>query len=85
VEAIMGYYAQNSGLKLAARFMEELLCGVDLVTHSPLMYVAQKNGMRRANLRKFPYNILFFVTDAEIRIQVVRHHSRHPSYGLGRK
>jgi plasmid stabilization system protein ParE len=85
VEAIVGHYVQNSGPNLAMEFIEEFLRGVNLVACSPLMYVARKNGLRRVNLRKFPYNILFFVTDTEIRIQVVRHHARRPSYGSGRK
>lgn len=81
----MGFYTEISGVKLAAEFTEDFLRSVSLAVNFPLMYRAYENGLRRVNLRRFPYNILFFVTDTEIRIQVVRHSSRHPSYGTGRQ
>lgn len=80
----MGYYTEISGVKLATEFTEDFLRSLNLAADFPFMSRAQENGLRRVNLRQFPYNILFFVTDAEIRIQVLRHHARHPSYGKER-
>jgi plasmid stabilization system protein ParE len=85
VEAIVSHYTQLSGVKLAMEFTEDFLRSVNLTVDFPLMYRAYENGLRRVNLRRFPYNILFFVTDAEVWIQVVRHQARHPSFGTGRK
>lgn len=84
MEAIVGYYAEISGVKLATDFAEDFLRSVNLVADFPLMYRDHENGLRRVNLRRFPYNILFYVTDTEIRLHVIRHHFRHPSYGTGR-
>jgi hypothetical protein len=41
--------------------------------------------LRRANFRSFPYPLLFEETAGGPRVLVLRHHKRHPDYGLGRK
>ncbi|MDA1005403.1 MAG: type II toxin-antitoxin system RelE/ParE family toxin [Verrucomicrobia bacterium] len=42
------------------------------------------SGLRRINLERFPYNILYVIKEDRIRIQVVRHNSRRPGYGARR-
>ena len=37
-------------------------------------------GIRRCLMRRFPYGIYCRVEADEIRILVVKHHSRHPDY-----
>jgi hypothetical protein len=49
------------------------LCGID------------PSGMRRRNLRKFPYHILFEARLDCLRVIVIRHHHRNPGYGLRRR
>jgi len=41
--------------------------------------------LRRANLKRFPYHFLFRVVGDCVRILVVRHHRRHPEYGVERE
>jgi len=41
--------------------------------------------MRRANLTKFPYQILYEERPEGIKVMVVRHHRRSPRYGLRRQ
>ena len=41
--------------------------------------------MRRSNLRKFPYHILFEERLDGIHIIVVRHDRKNPNYGLKRR
>ena len=85
VESIVSYYLQSSGSKLAAGFADEFLQRVSGAAERPWIYAIQKKGLRRVNLRRFPYNFLFLVDDAEVLVTAVRHNSRHPSYGVGRR
>ena len=39
---------------------------------------------RRINLKRFPYHLLFSVEDDLVRIMVVRHNKRRPSFGVDR-
>lgn len=40
--------------------------------------------IRRAGLRRFPFNVLYRVIGAEVQILAVAHHRRRPAYWLGR-
>jgi plasmid stabilization system protein ParE len=40
---------------------------------------------RRSNLKKLPYHILFEAGESEVRVLVVRHNRRDPSFGLDRE
>ena len=40
---------------------------------------------RRANFPSFPYHLIFRETADGARVLVLRHHHRHPDYGLGLK
>ena len=45
----------------------------------------RERDIRRANLRRFPYHFLFRGVGHEVRILVVRHHHRYPSFGSRRR
>ena len=36
-------------------------------------------------MKKFPYHILFEELEDRLRVQVVRHNSRNPGFGMRRK
>jgi hypothetical protein len=40
--------------------------------------------IRRVMLKRFPFGIYFRVMDESIRVLTVKHHRRHPGYGLAR-
>jgi hypothetical protein len=42
-------------------------------------------GFRRANLKRFSNHFLYDIHPAFIRVMIVRHHKRHPDFGLDRK
>ncbi|HEY1121180.1 MAG TPA: type II toxin-antitoxin system RelE/ParE family toxin [Haloferula sp.] len=71
--------------QLGARFWDELDEALDLIEASPTQHHFDASGLRRTNLRKFPYHVLFEEHLDAIRILVIRHDHRHPSYGLRRK
>jgi plasmid stabilization system protein ParE len=52
---------------------------------NPLRFHLAQRGFRRANLKRFPYHFLYDVQPAAIRVMIVRHHRRHPDFGLDRE
>jgi len=77
------YNELPSGLSLA--FRSEVLHIIEQIRENPFLY-AEINGMRRALLRRFPFSIVYRVLDQEtIRILLIRHHKRHPTFGSGRR
>ena len=67
------------------RFWAELDSAVQRIGEFPTRHHFDASGYRRSNLKKFPYHVLFEASDTEIRILVVRHNRRKPSFGLDRE
>ena len=80
---IGGYYAGVSP-RLSAEFHDELQKVLQKVAGNPLRFSLAGYGFRRANLRRFPYHVLYEVQENRIRVMLVRHHKRHPQFGLER-
>lgn len=70
---------------LAGRFWVELNEAIDEVFNRPEQQHFDPSGYRRRNLKKFPYHILFEERIGCIRIMVIRHHNRNPSFGMRRR
>ncbi len=81
---IEGGYARISD-DLAKRFWSELNDAIDEVFERPEQQHFDPSGYRRRNLKKFPYHMLFEVRMDCIRIMVIRHHNRNPSFGMRRR
>ena len=85
---IMQYYDEAADDESASRFYDEFRHYADLAAGSPKSYrvfMDDPDKIRRVNLKRFPYNFLYREIDKNtIRILVVRHDHRHPSYGLDR-
>jgi hypothetical protein len=58
---------------------------VELVSSKPERFHFADQGLRRANLSRFPYHLLFRERSDGIRVIVVRHNKRHPRYGTERR
>lgn len=71
--------------ELVARFWLELDVVIESITLFPERHHFDPSGFRRANLRKFPHHVLFEQLVDGVRIMVVRHDHRNPSYGLRRR
>jgi plasmid stabilization system protein ParE len=83
VSGILRYYEGVSS-NLADEFWHELLHFTEMIGENPDRSHPAERGLRRVNLRRFPYHILFRRWPMTIRIIVVRHHKRHPSVGMRR-
>ena len=85
IHTALRYYDSEGGKKLGDRFFDEIEETVTQITKNPTRYHFSDGKQRRAQLKKFPYHILFEATEDTIWIGVIRHDKRHPSYGLKRK
>jgi plasmid stabilization system protein ParE len=84
VNRILKYY-QDISDRLADEFWDELLGCIANAAKNPKHFHFAEEGLRRANLQKFPYHFLFRALPGKIRITVVRHNKRHPRHAIGRK
>jgi toxin ParE1/3/4 len=85
VSAVLNYYDEVGGPGLGDAFFEEFMAYVALVLESPTRFHPVDGDLRRANLERFPYHFLYRIHRDTIRILVVRHHQRDPTYGLRRQ
>jgi len=85
VDGIMDYYERAEHPELAQDFYRELRSLILDAVRRPQRYHFFKADLRRANLKRFPYHFLYRVVGDRVRVLVVRHHRRHPDYGLSRE
>jgi len=85
LEVILRYYEAEGGPPLADRFFAELEGILAKILAHPRQYQPTNHGLRRANLAAFPYHVLFRECPPGVRVLVLRHHRRHPSFGLRRQ
>ena len=77
------YNELQSGL--AKTFQAEVLQAIERIRGNPYLY-AEVHGVRRALLRHFPFSIVYKILGNDtIRILLIRHHKRHPSFGSRRR
>ncbi len=85
---ILEYYDEAADCNVATDFYDEFRHSADLAAMTPKsysVYLDSPEKIRRVNFRRYPYHFLFRQIDKNtIRILVVRHDHRHPSYGLDR-
>ena len=85
VAATLNYYERVAGIQLADDFYEEFRLFVQDASSESEKYNIRRGNYRRVNLKRFPFNFLFRVQEDAIRILVVRHHARRPTFGTKRR
>ncbi len=85
IDKIMEYYEQVATPQLADEFYVELRHCMERAAEKPESFSIRESDLRRVNLRRFPYHFLFRTVGDVVRILVVRHHSRRPSFGIRRR
>ena len=75
--AFAWYETERPGLGL--EFLDELQTTYGRIVDGPLKYQTLRAGIRRAQLRLFPYLVYFVADDDTIIVIAVLHASRHPS------
>jgi plasmid stabilization system protein ParE len=85
IDSIMTYYEEVATTDLANEFYAELRHFMTEAAMRPESFAVRERDIRRVNLHRFPYHFLFRIVGDAVRILVIRHHSRHPSLGAGRR
>jgi len=83
VVAALKFYSEISS-RLADEFNAEVRDLIARAADNPLRFHPVDRGFRRANLRRFPYHVLYEVRADSIRVMHLRHNRRHPDYGMER-
>lgn len=84
VNRILRRYDGESS-RLGDEFWDELNRHIQLAAANPLRFHPYLDGLRRANLKRFPYHFLYRIMPDRLRIIAVRHHKQHPRTALLRR
>ena len=83
---IVEYYSREAGRDLAIEFYWEFRRCADQIGSRPGSFPLWSDRLRRMNLRRFPFHILFEIfEDSSVQLLVVKHDRRDPSFGTDRK
>jgi plasmid stabilization system protein ParE len=85
LSSAISHYDQEGGTKLGDRFFDEIESAICKIEQNPTGHHFSDGGLRRVQLRTFPYHFLYEADSTLIRIAVLRHDKRHPNFGLQRK
>jgi plasmid stabilization system protein ParE len=85
MDGIQRYYLEEAGESVADRFFQLFLSVVERAASNPKRYHPISTALRRATIPGFPYHFLYRETASGIRVLVLRHDRRHPSFGLRRQ
>ncbi|MGB7070498.1 MAG: type II toxin-antitoxin system RelE/ParE family toxin [Pyrinomonadaceae bacterium] len=81
----MEYYEREAHSELALEFYVEFRRCAGEIGRRPASFLSASNGLRRMNLRRFPFHILFDILDeSTVEIFVVKHDRRDQDFGIDR-
>ena len=81
----------------AAKFYDARVCGlgseflaefdhcIEVILEAPQRWRIVSGDFRRYLMPRFPYGLYYRIEGDEVRLLVVKHHSQHPDYGMGRR
>ncbi|MBD3376033.1 type II toxin-antitoxin system RelE/ParE family toxin [candidate division KSB1 bacterium] len=69
---------------LGDKFFDEFIKTINLLKQTPFGWRKVGKNTRRINLKRFPYLILYIVTDEQILITCIAHQHRNPRYYIER-
>jgi len=79
------YYAREGGADLGLAFTSEFERALALLCTHPELGAPWRNRRRRFPLRKFPFSIIYYIRNDDLRVVALAHHRRKPEYWAGRK
>ncbi|MBC5768000.1 type II toxin-antitoxin system RelE/ParE family toxin [Ramlibacter albus] len=78
------FYARHANRLIADAFISEFDRSAKLLIEYPELGSIWRRKTRRLPLRRFPYSIVYFVRETEVRVVAVAHHRRRPGFWRGR-
>jgi toxin ParE1/3/4 len=85
LDQAMAYYQREATGKVAGDFFSEVESFVSKIAARPRSFPIWRGDMRRANLRRFPYHMLFRIAGSSARIFVLKQNQRDPAFGIHRR
>lgn len=79
------YYRREANAELGRAFVSEFERSAALLVAQPELGAPWRKEVRRFPLRRFPYSIIYYLRDDNIRILAVAHQSRKPGFWQDRK
>ncbi len=79
------YYQKQAGNILSQTFLAEFERSVERLLKHPLLGAKWRKEKRRFVMGRFPYAIIYTVSNGELRIYAIAHQSRNPAYWRERK
>ena len=83
LEETTRYYASIDG-ELGRDFKDRIAMALLDILRQPLRYRVIEADIRKCTLKRFPYAVYFRIIDEQVQVLVVKHHRRHPSFGMDR-
>lgn len=86
IELVEGatYYAREANPEIANAFISEFDRSAKLLGEFPKLGSTWRGRIRRLPLRRFPYSIVYYLRDSEVRILAIAHQRRRPGFWRGR-
>ena len=79
------FYQDQADPALARSFLVEFERTANLLTMYPRLGAVWLHGKRRFIMQRFPFAIVYILTDDQVRILSVSHHRRRPDRWQGRE
>ena len=79
------FYAREGGAELGGAFVTEVERALAVLCDHPELGAPWRSTRRRFPLRKFPFNVIYYVRGDELRVVALAHHRRAPDYWADRK
>ena len=81
----LDFYAAYAGALVVERFLAESERVAHLISEFPDLGTRASKGRRAFPLQIFPYLVIYSSVEIGLRILIVRHQRRKPTFGSGRR
>jgi toxin ParE1/3/4 len=85
LEEAIEFFAKSGGIQLGLSLAAEFERTVSLLQSRPLIGPQWLKGFRKFGLRRFPFSVIYVVSDVELRVLALAHFRRRPRYWAKRK
>lgn len=83
MEAAQRWYGERSAVAARA-FLTELIAAVDQISQSPEIWPRYLAGTRRYVLPRFPFSLVYRLSNDVMTVLALAHHRRKPGYWIER-
>ncbi len=78
------FYAREANAELGHAFISEFERSTELLLAQPHLGSVWRGVVRRLPMRRFPYSVVYYLRESEVRVLAIAHQSRKPGFWRGR-